>query len=138
MRATCRSPVEAATRPAAICPEPQRLPRWPQKEMNVTRTTSDMPGYWVARAKVIDPVAYKRYTDRIPEIMKKYCGEVLSRGARYETLEGPDHFDRFLLIRFASFEAAKRCFESPVEAASFRRSGAEGSRKYRSRRRRRH
>jgi uncharacterized protein (DUF1330 family) len=85
-----------------------------------------MPGYWVARAKIIDPVAYKRYTDRVPEIMKKYGGEVLSRGARYETLEGPDHFDRFVLIRFDSLEAAKRCFESPeyVEAASFRRSGA--------------
>ena len=89
-------------------------------------TTSDMPGYWVARAKVIDPVAYTRYTDRVPEIMKKYGGEVLSRGARYETLEGSDHFDRFVLIRFESFEAAKRCFESLeyVEAASFRRSGA--------------
>ena len=85
-----------------------------------------MPGYWVARAKIIDPVAYKRYTDRVPEIMKKYGGEVLSRGARYETLEGPDHFDRFVLIRFDSLEAAKRCFELPeyVEAASFRRSGA--------------
>jgi uncharacterized protein (DUF1330 family) len=56
-----------------------------------------MPGYWIARAKVIDPVAYKRYTDRIPAILKLYGGEVLSRGATYETLEGPDHFDRFVL-----------------------------------------
>jgi uncharacterized protein (DUF1330 family) len=54
---------------------------------------------------VTDPVAYKRYTDRIPEIMKKYGGEILSRGARYETLEGPDHFNRFVLIQFESLEA---------------------------------
>ena len=85
-----------------------------------------MPGYWVARARVIDPVAYKRYTDRVPEILKTYGGEVLSRGAAHETLEGPDRFDRFVVLRFASREAAKRCFESPeyTEAASFRRSGA--------------
>jgi uncharacterized protein (DUF1330 family) len=51
---------------------------------------------------------------------------VLSRGATYETLEGPDHFDRFVLLKFDSREAAKRCFQSPeyVEAAAFRRSGA--------------
>ena len=85
-----------------------------------------MPGYWIARAKVIDPVAYKRYTDRVPGILKLYGGEVLSRGASYETLEGPDHFNRFVLLKFDSDQGAKRCFQSPeyVEAASFRRSGA--------------
>ncbi len=84
------------------------------------------PGYWIARAKVIDPVAYKSYTDRVPAILQRYGGEVLSRGARYETLEGPDHFDRFVLLKFDSDEAAKRCFQSPeyAAAASFRRLGA--------------
>ncbi len=91
-----------------------------------TQVEGHMPGYWIARAKVIDPVAYKRYTDRVPAVLKRYGGEVLSRGARYETLEGPDHFNRFVLLKFGSDEAAKRCFQSPeyVEAASFRRSGA--------------
>ena len=85
-----------------------------------------MPAYWLARAKVIDPVQYKKYTDRITEILRKYGGRVLSRGASYETLEGPDHFDRFVLIEFDTKADVKRCFESPEyrEAAEYRRHGA--------------
>lgn len=85
-----------------------------------------MPAYWIARAKILDPVAYKRYTDRVPEILDQYGGRVLTRGAAYETLEGPAHFERFVIIEFDSMEHAKRCFDSPEyrEAAAFRRAGA--------------
>jgi uncharacterized protein (DUF1330 family) len=40
-----------------------------------------MPCYWIARSKVIDPVEYKKYTDRVPSILKQYGGKVLARGA---------------------------------------------------------
>ena len=85
-----------------------------------------MAGYWIARSKVIDTVEYEKYVDRVPAILRKYGGRVLTRGARYETLEGPRHFDRFVILEFDSMEAAKRCFESAeyVEAAAFRRGGA--------------
>lgn len=85
-----------------------------------------MACYWIARAKIIDPVAYKRYTDQVPDILKRYGGKVLSRGAKFETLEGPKHFERYVIIEFESMEAAKRCFESPeyVAAAAHRRAGA--------------
>ena len=85
-----------------------------------------MPGYWIARAKINDPVAYKRYTDLVPGILAKHGGKVLSRGAAYETLEGPRTFERFVLLEFESIEAAKRCFQSPeyIAAAAHRRSGA--------------
>jgi uncharacterized protein (DUF1330 family) len=85
-----------------------------------------VPGYWIARAKIIDPVEYKRYTDRVPAILAEHGGRVLTRGARYETLEGPAHFDRYVVLEFASMEAARACFNSPEyrEAAAFRRSGA--------------
>jgi len=39
-----------------------------------------MPAYWVARSRIIDPVEYKKYTDRIPAIFAKYGGRVLARG----------------------------------------------------------
>ncbi len=85
-----------------------------------------MPAYWLARARVIDPHEYKKYTDRIPPIIAQHGGRILSRGASYETLEGPDHFDRFVLIEFDTMDAVRRCFESPEyrEAAVFRRNGA--------------
>jgi uncharacterized protein (DUF1330 family) len=85
-----------------------------------------MPAYWVARSKVNDPVEYKKYTDRVPGILKKFGGRVLARGGRFKILEGPDRFHRFVVIEFPSLEQAVACHDSPEyrEAAAFRRKGA--------------
>lgn len=85
-----------------------------------------MPAYWVARARIIDPVAYKKYTDCVPGIIAKWGGKVLARGGRYELLEGPDKFHRFVVIEFPTFEQGVACFRSPEydAAAAFRRAGA--------------
>ena len=37
-----------------------------------------MSAYWVARAKITDPVAYKKYTDQVPGILKRFGGTVLA------------------------------------------------------------
>jgi uncharacterized protein (DUF1330 family) len=85
-----------------------------------------MAAYWLARSKINDPVEYKKYTDQVPAIVKKYGGKVLARGGRYQIMEGPEDFHRFVVIEFPDLETAKACFESPeyVEAAAYRRSGA--------------
>jgi uncharacterized protein (DUF1330 family) len=85
-----------------------------------------MPAYWVARSKINDPVQYKKYTDLVPAILKKYSGTVLARGGRYQIMEGPETFHRFIVIEFPTLEHGVACFQSPEyrEAASFRRSGA--------------
>ena len=85
-----------------------------------------MPAYWVARSRIVDPVEYKKYTDRIPAIFAKYGGRVLVRGGRFQVMEGPDTFRRFVVVEFDTFEQAVTCFESPEydEAAAFRRDGA--------------
>jgi uncharacterized protein (DUF1330 family) len=85
-----------------------------------------MPAYWVARSKINDPVEYKKYTDRIPGIVAKHGGKVLARGGRYQIMEGPDKFRRFIVMEFPTFEQGVACFESPEydEAAAFRRTGA--------------
>ena len=85
-----------------------------------------MPAYWVARSRVIDPVEYKKYTDRIPAIFAKYGGKVLARGGRFQVMEGTDRFHRFVVVEFATFEQGVTCFQSPEydEAAGFRRDGA--------------
>ncbi len=84
-----------------------------------------MPAYWVARSRIVDPVAYKRYTDRIPEIIRQHGGKVLARGGRYRIMEGPETFHRFVVIEFPTMEQAVACFESPEyqEAAAFRKHG---------------
>ena len=85
-----------------------------------------MPAYWVARSRIIDPVEYKKYTDLVPPIIAKYGGRVLARGGRYELLEGPDKFHRFVVIEFPTLEQGAACFRSPEyeKAAAFRRKGA--------------
>ena len=85
-----------------------------------------MPAYWVARAKINDPVEYKKYTDLVPDILARYGGRVLARGGRHQIMEGPQKFHRFVVVEFPTFEQAVACFISDEydRAAAFRRSGA--------------
>jgi len=85
-----------------------------------------MPAYWVARSRVNDPVEYKKYTDLVSAIIAKHGGKVLARGGRFQIMEGPDKFQRFVVIEFPSFEQGVACFTSPEydAAAAFRRGGA--------------
>jgi uncharacterized protein (DUF1330 family) len=50
----------------------------------------------------------------------------LARGGRYQIMEGPEDFQRFVVIEFPTFEQGVACFSSDEykSAAGFRRSGA--------------
>jgi uncharacterized protein (DUF1330 family) len=84
-----------------------------------------MAAYWVARARIDNPVEYKRYTDLVPAIINKHGGKVLARGGRFQIMEGPSTFHRFVVIEFPTLEQGVACFQSPEyqEAAKFRRNG---------------
>lgn len=87
-----------------------------------------MPAFWLARSKINEPVAYKRYTDQVPAIIAKHGGKVLARGGKFEVMEGPDYFERFVVIEFPTFEAGVNCFRSPEydETARHRRENGVG------------
>jgi uncharacterized protein (DUF1330 family) len=104
-------------------PDPLAAIRNDEKQQ---RRKSKMPAYWVARSKINDPVEYKKYTDRVPGIIAKFGGKVLARGGKFQIMEGPEKFQRFVVIEFPSFEQGVACFTSKEydEAAAFRRSGA--------------
>jgi len=84
-----------------------------------------MPAYWIARSHVMDPVQYKKYTDPIADIFKRYGGRILARGGPYRIMEGPEGFERHVVIEFPSMERAVACFEDREyqAAAAFRRNG---------------
>jgi len=84
-----------------------------------------MAAYWLARAKINDPVEYKRYTDLVPDIIAKYNGKVLARGGQHQHLEGSEHFVRHIVIEFPSLEDAVACHRSPEyqKARLFRLNG---------------
>ena len=71
-----------------------------------------MPAYWVARVKNNEPVEYKKDTDLVQEILKKFGGKVLARGGRFEILEGPEKFERHVVVEFPSLEDAIACHGS--------------------------
>ncbi len=85
-----------------------------------------MTAYWLARSKVINPESYKKYTDLVPDILAKYGGKPLSRGGKYQIMEGPEYFNRFIVVEFPTMEDAVACFESDEykEAAAHRRDGS--------------
>lgn len=87
-----------------------------------------MPAYWLARSRINDPVAYKRYTDQVPGIIARFGGKVLARGGRYQIMEGPEKFHRFVVIEFPDLETGVACFTSAEydEAARHRRENGAG------------
>ena len=87
-----------------------------------------MPAYWLARCKINDPVEYKKYTDLVPAIIAKFGGKVLARGGKYQIMEGPEKFTRYVVIEFPTMEQAVACHRSTEyqEAAAFRRAQGVG------------
>ena len=85
-----------------------------------------MPAYWLARSKVSDMDQYKKYAEQVPAITAKYGGKFLARGGRFQVMEGPQKFERFVVTEFPTFEQAAACFNSNEyqKAAAHRRSGA--------------
>ena len=87
-----------------------------------------MTAYWLARAKINDFDEYMKYATRVPAILEKYNGKILTRGGNHKTLEGADRFERFVVIEFPSMADAEACFNSEEyrAAAAFRRRNGVG------------
>ena len=87
-----------------------------------------MTAYWLARAKINDHDEYMKYATRVPGILEKFNGKILTRGGNRKTLEGRDYFERFVVIEFESMEEAEACFNSDEykAAAQFRRQNNVG------------
>lgn len=81
--------------------------------------------YWIARVNVTDPEAYADYMALGPAALIGGGGTLLSRGGRSVALEGPEAFERTVVIEFPSMEAALACHASPAyTAAREQRAGA--------------
>lgn len=82
-----------------------------------------MTAYWLARAKINDHDEYMKYATKVPAILEKFNGKILTRGGNHKTLEGRHHFERFVVIEFPSMAEAEGCFNSDEykAAAQFRR-----------------
>ncbi|WP_026359601.1 DUF1330 domain-containing protein [Sphingomonas sp. PR090111-T3T-6A] len=84
------------------------------------------PAYWIARSRIIDPEKYFEYVRKAGPASQQYGSRILSRGGRFEILEGSREFERFVLVQYPSFDAAMEFYHSQAyqEAAAFRLAGA--------------
>jgi uncharacterized protein (DUF1330 family) len=72
-----------------------------------------MSGYIIANVTVTNPVQYEEYKKWSSAALQAYKAEICVRGGRVEVLEGDWVPERLILLKFASFEAAKAFDASP-------------------------
>lgn len=85
-----------------------------------------MTAYWIGRAQTQDIAGYQEYGRLVAKAAPKFSYQVLARAGKYQILEGPDEFDRFVLLRFSSVDEALKYYNSPEyqEAAAVRRAAS--------------
>jgi uncharacterized protein (DUF1330 family) len=83
-------------------------------------------GYWVAHVDVHGQDSYQTYVKELPAIFKKFGGRYLTRGGKFEDVEGKSR-SRNIVIEFPSYDQAMACYRSPEyqAAAKYRHAGAE-------------
>ena len=86
-----------------------------------------MAAYWVARAKINDPVECKKYTNLVPAIITRNAAARFSPVAGATQInEGTARLPSLRGDRVSHAQQGVACFESPEyqHAAAFRRAGA--------------
>lgn len=77
-----------------------------------------MTGYWVVRGGAIkDENALREYGRLWSKIAERFGAEIIAGKGRIDTREG-GQYPRQLIIRFASFEDAVKCYEDPEYQAA--------------------
>lgn len=69
-----------------------------------------------------DAEVYRKYTDRTPQIVRKYGGRFLTRGEEVTTVEGTPYDGRMVLLEFPDKASVEAWFNDPEyqEAMKFR------------------
>jgi uncharacterized protein (DUF1330 family) len=73
-------------------------------------------GYLIGHVSISDANAYAAYAKAAAEAMAPFTPKLIAAG-RYENLEGESH-ERHVVFEFASFDEAKRFYESPAYHAA--------------------
>ena len=71
-----------------------------------------MAGYLIAQINIINDEPYKEYIRQTSPIIKKYQGEFLIRGGRFENVLGKWKYARTVVIKFPSYETALNWYHS--------------------------
>lgn len=70
------------------------------------------PAYLIAQIDITDEETYAKYREQVTPTVAQYGGEYLTRGGRFESLEGTVPPPRTVILKFPSFEQAKAWYDS--------------------------
>lgn len=79
-----------------------------------------MAAYMIFDFEIRDRDAMREYSEKVPEIVRKFGGKYLARGGKIEAMEGDWRPSRIVVIEFPSLEQAKRYHDSD-EYAPFKK-----------------
>ena len=71
-----------------------------------------MAGYFIIQINVTNSENYKGYIEKVTPIVKKFGGEYIVRGGHSENVEGKWSYDRTVVLKFPTFEMAKKWHDS--------------------------
>jgi uncharacterized protein (DUF1330 family) len=81
--------------------------------------------YVIVEMKISDPERYKEYMAAAPATIVAQGGEYIVRGGKLETFEGDWKPPRLAVLKFPSYEAAKKWYaESDYRQVRAKRAGA--------------
>ena len=88
-----------------------------------------MPAYVIANVDVKDPARYDEYRKMVLPTIQAFGGRFLARGGKIDSLEGPWHPNRIVIVEFPSVERAKAWWSSPeyAPAKALRQQTSDGS-----------
>ena len=82
-------------------------------------------GYIIMSVDVTNPAQYEEYKLLSTEAMRVHGAEVCVRGGKVEVLEGDWNPGRTVILKFASFDAARAFYDTPeYQKAKAAREGA--------------
>ena len=67
-----------------------------------------MSSYFLIQINVTNKENYKEYIEKVTPIVKKYQGEYIVRGGKWENVEGEWDFERTVIIKFPTYDLAKK------------------------------
>jgi uncharacterized protein (DUF1330 family) len=69
-------------------------------------------GYWIARVDVSNMDGYKEYIAQNGPVFKNYGAKFMTRGGRFEPMEGTSR-SRNVVLEFKDYDTALACYHSP-------------------------
>jgi uncharacterized protein (DUF1330 family) len=79
-----------------------------------------MAAYVIMDVKVKDAAGYDEYRRAGSPSVPQYGGKYIVRGGRVDVLEGESPPNRIIVIEFATFDQAKRWYDSPEYQAALK------------------